>query len=84
LLATLVANASPVDLRGTAYGFFNLASGAAMLVASAVAGLLWDRFGPSLTFYTGAAFAALTTLGLAVHAWRQNRLRGSTEGPSQR
>lgn len=84
LLATMVANASPVDLRGTAYGFFNLASGAAMLVASAVAGLLWDRFGPSFTFYTGAAFAALTMTGLAVHAWRQNRLRGSTEGPSQR
>jgi len=76
LLATMVANASPVDLRGTAYGFFNLASGVAMLIASAVAGLLWDRFGPSFTFYTGAAFAALTMLGLAMHAWRQNRLRG--------
>ncbi len=84
LLATMVANASPVDLRGTAYGFFNLASGVAMLIASAVAGLLWDRFGPSFTFYTGAAFAALTMTGLAVRAWRQNWLRGSTEGPLQR
>lgn len=84
LLATMVANASPVDLRGTAYGCFNLASGVAMLIASAVAGLLWDRFGPSFTFYTGAAFAALTMTGLAVRAWRQNRLRGSTEGPLQR
>jgi MFS family permease len=75
LLATMVAAASPVDLRGTAYGFFNLASGIAMLIASAVAGLLWDSFGASFTFHAGAAFAALAAIGLAVSAWRQNRKR---------
>ena len=39
LLATMVADAAPADLRGTAYGFFNLMSGLAMLVASALAGV---------------------------------------------
>ena len=45
LLATMVADTAPADLRGTAYGIFNLVSGIAMLAASAVAGLLWDRSG---------------------------------------
>ncbi len=31
LLATMVANAAPADLRGTAFGFFNLLSGLALL-----------------------------------------------------
>lgn len=65
LLATMVADTAPADLRGTAYGFFNLMSGIAMLVASALAGLLWDRFGASFTFYAGAAFCLVALLGLA-------------------
>ena len=65
LLATMVADTAPVDLRGTAYGFFNLVSGLAMLVASVFAGLLWDRFGASFTFYAGAAFCAVALIGLA-------------------
>ena len=58
LLAVMIADTAPADLRGTAYGFFNLASGLAMLVASALAGLLWDRFGSATTFVSGAAFSA--------------------------
>lgn len=65
LLATMVADVSPTDLRGTAYGFFNLVSGMAMLIASIVAGLLWDRFGAPLTFYAGSAFCAIALVGLA-------------------
>ncbi|MDD5037042.1 MAG: MFS transporter [Methylococcaceae bacterium] len=64
LLATMIANAAPTDLRGTAYGFFNLMSGFAMLIASVLAGLLWDRFGASFTFYAGAVFCALALIGL--------------------
>lgn len=64
LLAAMVADAAPADLRGTAFGFFNLVSGIAMLIASAVAGLLWDQFGASFTFYAGAAFCGLALLGL--------------------
>lgn len=64
LLATMVADTAPADLRGTAYGFFNLVSGVAMLVASVVAGVLWDRLGAAFTFYAGAGFCALALLGL--------------------
>jgi predicted MFS family arabinose efflux permease len=64
LLATLVADTVPADLRGTAYGFFNLASGVAMLIASIVAGFLWDHFGASFTFYAGAGFCGIALLGL--------------------
>jgi MFS family permease len=65
LLATMVADTSPSDLRGTGYGFFNLMSGLAMLVASVVAGLLWDHFGASITFYAGAGFSVMALLALA-------------------
>jgi len=58
LLAAMVARAAPADLRGTAFGVFNLASGAAMLVASALAGALWHYVGPAATFWCGAALAA--------------------------
>ena len=67
LLATMVADTAPSDLRGTAYGFFNLVSGVAMLLASVVAGLLWDRLGASVTFYAGAGFCLIALVGLA---WR--------------
>lgn len=65
LLATMVADTAPADLRGTAYGVFNLMSGIAMLVASVVAGLLWDRLGASSTFYAGAVFCVVALIGLA-------------------
>lgn len=65
LLATMVADTAPADLRGTAYGFFNLVSGLAMLVASVLAGLLWDRLGASFTFYAGAIFCVVALVGLA-------------------
>lgn len=64
LLATMVADTAPADLRGTAFGFFNLVSGFAMLLASVVAGLLWDRLGASFTFYAGAAFCGVALPGL--------------------
>jgi MFS family permease len=59
LLAAMVADTAPSDLRGTAYGFFNLVSGLSMLLASALAGLLWDQLGASFTFLAGAVFSAL-------------------------
>ena len=66
LLAAMVAETAPEDLRGTAYGFFNLLSGVAMLVSSVLAGLLWDAFGSAVTFYVGAAFAGVTLIGVAL------------------
>lgn len=63
LLAAMVADTAPADLRGTAYGFFNLLSGMAMLVASGLAGWLWQTFGTSFTFMAGIGFATVA-LGL--------------------
>ncbi len=69
LLATMVADTAPAQLRGTAFGIFNLASGVAMLVASALAGLLWDRVGAAATFYAGALFSLAALIMLIM----QNR-----------
>lgn len=66
LLSAMVAEVAPADLRGTAFGVFSLVSGMAMLLASAVAGLLWDRLGASFTFYCGAGFCLLTLLLLGL------------------
>ncbi len=63
LLATLVADASPPELRGTAFGLFNLVSGTALLLASVMAGSLWDAYGPQATFLAGTCFAALSLCG---------------------
>ncbi len=68
LLAAMVADTAPEDLRGTAYGFFNLLSGVAMLVSSVIAGLFWDTLGSAFTFYVGAGFATLTLIGIALHS----------------
>ncbi|MCY1395770.1 Multidrug resistance protein MdtL [compost metagenome] len=57
-LATLVADTTPAELKGTAFGVFNLVSGVALLLASVVAGALWQRYGAGATFYAGACFAA--------------------------
>lgn len=64
LLAAMVADTAPDDLRGTAFGLFNLVSGVAMLLASVIAGLLWERLGSQTTFAAGGAFAVLALLGL--------------------
>lgn len=76
LLAAMVAHTAPADLRGTAFGIFNLASGMAMLVASGVAGVLWDRFGAAAAFFAGAAFCVATLAALGVQA-----MRGTSQAP---
>ena len=64
LLATLVADTAPRELRGTAFGMFNLVTGLALLLASVIAGALWDAAGPRGTFLGGGAFTLLTLAGL--------------------
>lgn len=73
LLATMVADTAPADLRGTAYGMFNLVSGLAMLAASVLAGLLWDKLGAAATFHAGVVFCVLALGMLAM----RGRLPGS-------
>lgn len=83
LLAALIADTAPAELRGTAFGMFNLVSGLALLAASVIAGELWDVIGPEATFLAGAGFTALALLGLlAVRyrlAQRPGRLHGHRE-----
>jgi MFS family permease len=75
LLATLVADAAPAELRGTAYGMFNLMTGVALLAASVIAGGLWDAIGPRGTFLAGAVFTVLAVIGLLM--LRRSRNRGA-------
>jgi len=70
LLSKLVADSAPADLLGTAFGIFNLVSGGALLLASVIAGALWNAFGAPATFMAGAAFAAIAALGLAAYRAR--------------
>lgn len=67
LLSKLVADNAPTDLRGTAFGIFNLVSGVALLLASVIAGALWSMFGASATFIVGASFAVFAAMGLLIY-----------------
>ncbi|GIL01621.1 MAG: MFS transporter [Alphaproteobacteria bacterium] len=68
LLSALVADRAPAELRGTAFGMFNMVTGAALLAASIVAGALWDVAGPAGTFLAGATFALVSLVGLLAMA----------------
>jgi MFS family permease len=67
LLSKLVADNAPAELRGTAFGMFNLVSGVALLLASVFAGLLWHLVGPAATFVAGAAFAVIAAVGILIY-----------------
>jgi len=73
LLSTLVADTAPAELRGTAFGVFNLITGVVLLAASVIAGLLWDATGPRGTFLAGASFTLMTLAGLAFLEARRRR-----------
>lgn len=64
LLTTIVAATAPADLRGTAFGLFNLVTGGALLLASVLAGFLWTAYGPAVTFLAGAVFSTVALIGL--------------------
>ena len=71
LLSALVADTAPEDLRGTAFGLFNLVTGGAILGASVLAGALWTELGPAATFLTGAGLAGVAWAGILVEARRR-------------
>ena len=62
IFSLLIAEAAPAEKRATAFGIFSFASGAAILIAGIVAGLLWDHFGPEAAFWGGTVFALLAVL----------------------
>jgi MFS family permease len=64
VFAAMVANSAPMDLRGSAFGIFNMLRGLVLLAASVTAGLLWDQIGPRATFLFGSVLAVLTVFAL--------------------
>ncbi|MCU0598270.1 MAG: MFS transporter [Desulfobacterales bacterium] len=66
LLSAMIADTAEDHLRGTAFGIFSLASGMAILMASVIAGWLWDSFGASATFFAGACFASIALIGFVL------------------
>jgi MFS family permease len=71
LLAALVTDSCPADLRGTGFGLFNLLSGVVLLAASVLAGFLWARYGAPATFLAGAACTVLALIGLLLTGGRR-------------
>lgn len=71
IFAALIADTTHVQKRGTAFGLFGLASGIAILLASVIAGWLWDHYGAATTFYIGAIFSSMTLLGFLLFQQRQ-------------
>ncbi|UGA41462.1 MFS transporter [Bradyrhizobium quebecense] len=78
LFASLVADTASEELRGTAFGIFNFAGGLAMLVASVLAGGLWDAYGPTATFLAGAGTTVVALIVLAL-AHRRSEIVGSPQ-----
>ena len=67
----LLADHAPTERRGLAIGLFYMASGVTTLVASVVAGVLWDRVGPDAPFWVGGVTAAAAVvLLLILRPWR--------------
>jgi len=64
LFAALVADTAPSALRGTAFGLFNLVSGVSTLLASVIAGVLWQSHGSAATFLAGATLSGVALVGL--------------------
>ena len=74
LFSKLVADSAPEELRGTAFGVFNLVSGLSLLLASVIAGSLWEWVGPSATFIAGALFSTVAAIGIVAQRLRRPAL----------
>ena len=64
VLAAMVARTAPATLRGSAFGVFNLITGVMLLLASVIAGALWQHWGPHATFVSGGMLCVLTLIAL--------------------
>ncbi len=73
LLSALVAETAPMQLRGTGFGVFNLVNGLTLLLASLIAGVVWQHFGPAATFGASAAVAGAGLVSFLLVAARQGK-----------
>ena len=62
----LAADLVPQHLRASGIGWYSTTLGLLQLLASVVAGLLWDRIGHPAVFLLGAVFAAVGSVGLLI------------------
>ena len=62
ILASMIADTANASYRGTAFGVFNLVSGLGLLLASGIAGVLWEYVNPSASFVFGAAISMLSVI----------------------
>jgi MFS family permease len=69
--SALVADLVPRELRATAYGFVHAAVGISAFPASALAGGLWQWWGPPAPFALGAALALVAAIGFALLPMRR-------------
>ena len=63
---SMIADVVPRERRATAFGVYHGAVGAALLPASIVAGLLWERVGPQAPFALGSLLAVAAAIALVV------------------
>lgn len=77
----LVADLAPAGERGTAFGWFNLVTGLALLPASLLFGGLMQSYGAAVAFVVAAAFALLAALLLALMPLGPKLRSGSINPP---
>lgn len=75
VLATLIADYSPKEYNGTAFGIFNFVSGISMLIASIIAGVVWQEFGSYMTFYAGGIFGLISLVMVYINIKMKNNLQ---------
>jgi len=74
VFAKIIAEFTPLDLRGTGFGIFDLARGIAFVIANTIAGFWWHKIGPHAAFYSAAAFATIAGIGLAAATRREKQI----------
>jgi MFS family permease len=68
----LISNLVPSEVRGTALGLFYMVTGLLAVIASVVAGILWDQVSPAAPFYLGSALAFAAAVGFLLRGGRNN------------
>ena len=62
LLLAMISKLSPLELRGTSFGLFHAITGIALLIASLIAGYLWQYYNSGLIFFVSAI---ITSVGIS-------------------
>jgi MFS family permease len=75
IFAAWVADSCEARVRGTAFGLYGLVTGVMVILASVIAGVLWEVHGAAMTFYAGAGLSVLTLIGFGFVSWRDRYSR---------